>query len=926
MGSKKKKKHNKPTAQKQVVKPKELFPQYAVWMIVGAVIAVTLAVGLIAEYHAVFCVLLSLINGFLGWLAANYIRSRDDFTDCRGIFDDRRTWVAMSGVLTALAVLMMYISVGIYPFGELTVASGDMVNQYIPFAVHRNEAVLSGDSLTYSDSLGPGGNFWSIMGYYISSPLMLFSLFVDAENMDIFMLILQIVKVGAAGAAFAYFYTEKFDRRDASAAVFSTAYALMSYSVGNMLNIIWMDCIMMLPLIILGVERIMQKKSAVLYVICLTWAMITNYYIAYMICIYLVIYYIAYTIIHTQKFNLIEQAKDFSRFVGFSLLSAGLSAAVLIPSAFAISSAAVHVYEGALDNVLSYDPFKLAARFLWGSEMSYLNDAMPNVYCSLLVPILAVFFLTCGKIPLRKKIVLSATASIIILSTMLSYVNYAWHGFHITSGLPYRFSFLISFTLLLMACEAVQCIEEISFNQIIAVTCGFAVVIFAVYFLDSDSSMLMLIVSSVMLMLFIALIAAQFMGAVGKNAAMAIMLLLVLGEMTFSGVDIVKQLNDFSAYTTVSYYDEMLEVNKTLIDDIKVSDSDVYRIDDESASVLNQSVYMNYSSLSYYATPNNGSMLELMDALGYANDTINKYNFNRYTPFSDSVLNLKYVISPYSSERNYLKLTDISSGDKNVYENTLVLPRAFAVSSDLLDWDISDPDPFAVQNSMAKLAAGIESDVYEVIAEQGADESADGSFVIKNSGYTAEYILPRDGDVYCFFDCMQSDTILIEFGSATQTLSGEMSCVMPLGVGKKGDTLRITFYGAAGTSGLVSAAMLNDTALNESINAMSQSPMNFSEYSSGKISGTVEVASDCLLFTSIPYDKGWSVTVNGEKVEPDAIGGGLLGVKLTEGSNEVEMRYSVRGLSAGMVISLLSIAVFGAYIFCRRKGINIISK
>lgn len=72
---------------------------------------------------------------------------------------------------------------------------------------------------------------------------MLFSLFVDAENMDTFMFLLQIIKVGAAGSAFAYFYTEKFDRRDASAAVFSAAYALMSYSVGNMLNIIWMDCI-----------------------------------------------------------------------------------------------------------------------------------------------------------------------------------------------------------------------------------------------------------------------------------------------------------------------------------------------------------------------------------------------------------------------------------------------------------------------------------------------------------------------------------------------------------------------------------------------------------------------------------------------------------------------------------------------------------
>lgn len=920
MGSKKKNKSKSSSKTAQSIKkPEALFPEYITWIITGAVIAVTLAVGLLAKYHALFCVLLAMINGFLGWLTANYLRSRDNFPGGRDIFDNRRTWVATSGTLTALAVLMMYISIGVYPFGELTVVSGDMASEYIPFAVLRNQAVLSGDSLTYSDSLGLGGNLWSVLVYNVSSPLMLFSLFIDAENMDTFMFMLQIIKVGAAGSAFAYFYTEKFDRRDASAAVFSAAYALMSYSVGNMLNIIWMDCIIMLPLIILGVERIIQNKSAALYVICLAWAMITYYYIAYMICIYLVIYYIAYTAIDTQKFVLTEQVKSFARFAGFSLLSAGISAAVLIPSAFAISSAATHVYEGALDNLLSYNPLKLISQFLWNSEMSYLNEAMPNVYCSVLVPILSVFFLTCGKIPLRKKIALSVTAAIVILSTMISYVNYAWHGFHITSGLPYRFSFLISFTLLLMACEAAQCMEGISFNQIIAVTCGFGLVIFAMYFLDSDSGITMLIVSAVMLMLYIAMIAAEYMGAVGRNAAMAVMLLLVFGEMTFSGADIVRQINDFSGYTPKSYYNDIFNVNEKLIDGIKISDSDIYRIDDENVSLLNQSVYMNYSSLSYYATPNNGGLLNLMDSLGYANDTINKYNFNVYTPFSDSVLNLKYILSAGSGERNYLRLTEMSSKGKNVYENTLVLPRAFAVSGALLDWDVSDPNPFAVQNSMAKLAAGAENYVYDIITEQSSDKSADGRFVIRGNSYTAEYVFPRDGEVFCFVDCMQSDTILIESSGVKQTIDGELSCVIPLGTGKKGEPLRITFYGKPGTSGFVSAAMLNDAELTRSIEIMSQSPMSFSEYNSGKISGTVDVKNDCLLFTSIPYDKGWRVTVNGQKAETAAIGGGLLGVKLTAGSNKVDMKYSVRGLSAGVSVSLISLAAFIVYLFCRKR-------
>ncbi len=576
-----------------------------------------------------------------------------------------------------------------------------------------------------------------------------------------------------------------------------------------------------------------------------------------------------------------------------------------------------------MDNFLSYNPFELVARFLWGSEVSYLNDALPNVYCSLFVHILGALFLTCKKISPRKKLALSAMAAIMLLSTMISYVDYAWHGMHITSGLPFRYSFLISFTLLLISCEVAQHIEDIGFNEITGVICGFACVIFAVYFLDSDSNITMMIVSMVMLMLYISLLAVQYMGAVGKNFAMVAVLVLILGEMTFSGANIVKKIDGSSSYITKTYYDSIFEINEKLIDDIKVSDSDIYRIDDEHDHSLNQSVYLNYSSLSYYATPNNGGMLKLMDSLGYANDTINKYNFNIYMPFSDSVLNLKYILSADNSERNYLELTDISNYGKNVYRNTLALPRAFAVSDDLLNWDISEQNPFIVQNNLAKLSTGIEGDVYISLSNQKSDEASDGNFTINGNSYTVEYILPRDGDVFCFFECRKSKSILIESGNKRHTLEGDISCIMPLNSGKKGDKLKVTFYGESGIKGFVSAAILNDDVLRESISMMSDTPMEFNEYRNGGISGTVNAESDCLLFTSIPYDEGWSVTVNGQKADIQAVGGGLLEVKLSQGSNEIQMKYHARGFGVGIIVTLINLVVFAAYVFLRKKNIGI---
>ena len=63
------------------------------------------------------------------------------------------------------------------------------------------------------------------------------------------------------------------------------------------------------------------------------------------------------------------------------------------------------------------------------------------------------------------------------------------------------------------------------------------------------------------------------------------------------------------------------------------------------------------------------------------------------------------------------------------------------------------------------------------------------------------------------------------------------------------------------------------------------------------------------MFTSIPYEKGWRASVNGKAADIVPIGGGLVGVPLTEGHNTVTLRYTVRGLTAGLTISLLSTAL-----------------
>ena len=84
------------------------------------------------------------------------------------------------------------------------------------------------------------------------------------------------------------------------------------------------------------------------------------------------------------------------------------------------------------------------------------------------------------------------------------------------------------------------------------------------------------------------------------------------------------------------------------------------------------------------------------------------------------------------------------------------------------------------------------------------------------------------------------------------------------------------------------------------------------------VTGSIETDREALLMTSIPYDPGWSVTLNGEKAEITAVDGALVAVRLPEAGNyELEFSYTPPGLNAGILLSIAGLVLTGAFIwFC----------
>ena len=113
-------------------------------------------------------------------------------------------------------------------------------------------------------------------------------------------------------------------------------------------------------------------------------------------------------------------------------------------------------------------------------------------------------------------------------------------------------------------------------------------------------------------------------------------------------------------------------------------------------------------------------------------------------------------------------------------------------------------------------------------------------------------------------------------------------------------------------AGNIFIARLNDEAVARDFEILSDSCLKIESFDDSNLRGTVQVEKAGTMMTSICYDAGWRVTVDGEVVETYAIGNAVLGFDLPAGEHVVEMTYVPKGLILGVGISVLFLNIFVA--------------
>ena len=865
-------------------------------------------------------------------------------------------------------MLLVYYCFHLVPFGEFTILRMDLYHQYAPLFAELYDRLVGLRSFLYSWTSGMGSSFLGNFFNYLSSPLSFLIVFFGRAHVLEGIAALILLKSAIASFAFTYYLKHRHGAHDFAAAAFGVLYSFCGFFIAYYWDIMWLDGMAFFPLLILGIEWLIERKKIGLYIASLTLTMISNYYMGYMAAIFSVIYFFFHYFLRYSATELtlpVPQGKRFfarhlhalrhSRFLStafrFGIASAavgGLTAFMLLPvySILQQSSATSGTFPTKFESY--FKVFDFLANHLASVDptiRSSGDDVLPNVYCGLATVMLVPLYLFTKSIPVREKVLHIGLLAVTFFSFNTNYANYIWHGFHFPNDLPYRFSFMYSFLLLAIAYQAFRRLREFSGKEILGV--GTAV-LFGVILVDKIGSKNvdeMTVYVSLAFAAVYTLVFTLLRQKKNQTAAMSLMMLCcVIAESAVANTDRYSM-----NITKPSFADDRVffdEVKKEL--DAREGGK-FYRMELADLRARMDPSWFGYNGVSVFSSMAYEKLSNLESRLGMFSNFINSYTYYRQTPVYNMMHSLKYIMQnegdnvPPMSEELYTPVT--AEGSFQAFENKYNLPIAYCVNSKITDWNTEqqwsfvDGNPFTVQKDYFRHAAGVEDvftqlypqagsfdNVYDLAVDYGSVSFSFEKIISDNSGsMTFTLTAQADQHIYVYIKSDQlGDLTAIGSGYAYKKNLDE-TYIIDLGYFEEGQTVDLEMDVKDDTSSgsfTFLAYALDMERFLEGYEKLKQGQLNVTRFDETHIAGTVTAQEECILYTSIPSDKGWSVTVDGQKIPAESLlslEDALLAVPLKAGEHTVTFDYMPPFLIPGALVSSATLLMLLAFALLRRK-------
>ena len=823
-------------------------------------------------------------------------------------------YIAAFGLPFFICVIIC-IGNGVYPFGDNCILHIDMYHQYCPFFTEFLNKLQSGGSLQYSWNLGLGSDFVSLYAYYLASPLNFLILLCPKSHVIEFMTLLIILKISASGLTFFLYIRHHYKlvgkdgrmhkNQVIPAIVFSTAYALSGFVAAYSWDIMWMDCIALFPLIMIGLERLVQEKKAGLYYITLALCIFCNYYISIMICIFLVFAFVL--LFFSQKKG---KGGAVLRFGWYSLLAGASSAILLLPeiAVLSVSGSA----EGGFPKTAEFY-FNILAELGRGAAVTSVytgNDHWPNLYAGAFSLFLVWIYVLNRRISWKEKVPRIAMLAFFLVSFAENQLDYIWHGMHFPQALPGRQSFLYSFVLLSMGFAAVRKRKGTKIWHIaVAAIVSMMLLLLSGWYGDETVTEP---VSLVITALFICVYAVTFVltKITGKKRRLAFAQFAVFVAVAELAINMAA--TGFGTTSRVAYTEKQTDYEnllKTAKEDNEETGSGFYRVEDTERKTKNDDSLYGYASATIFSSLMNLDVSHLFQSL-FMEGGKNFYCYNGATPLSSSLFSVKYMLSDSALEESPYRTLIGGSGSSFLYRNNYSLPLGFVMDEQAIaNWTSSTADRMASLNSLTSALGAEGQMLYPATCVADA-----------NAGDTTIDIA-EDGYYYADYVSCTSDTLTVNRsdGWTKQYSKTSHRYLIELGECKAGDEIHILNSNMESIEFQV--YQLNEKVVQQAFDTLNAQTMQLTDMTDRKIEGKIQVQNAGRLILSVPADEGWTLYVDGKETEIEPLADALAGVHLEKGSYTIKLCYTTPGLKVGAGISLGAVMLF-LISACVRTGIS----
>lgn len=863
-----------------------------------------------------------------------------------------RIYRLLSFLIPLAVMLLCLVLSGFYPFGDKTLFRGDAGGEYYPYIVLFRRILQSNESLLYTWRSGMGLSLIPTYAYFGFNPFNLIAVLLPESVLPAFFSVAICIRIALAGYFFSVLLQTVRPALTQSSVVFSVMFAMNSWMIGSSLQLVWQDSVMLLPLICAGLIRMVRDRDFRLYPLALGLCIAFNYYMGFIICVMTGLVWVGLMIV--VKSPLRSLLTEALTFLGLSVVGAGIGGVLLIPTFMAIRQTTTYG-----SSITSWTELYASIQQLIGGLSPFQDivlNSQPGFYAtSILAVMLLGSYIVSGKIPLKERLYGCFMFVFLMLSIWYAPLNYVWHGLHYPHVTVQRFGFLVPFVLAFIGWRFTDTLHDIPekprktwttvlrtfFGSILMLGFGAGVIYCAANYCSMDVPILIAVCGGFYFLLY------GFYRFFPKRsmAFYLFLIILVVGEV---GMSAYLQNSAISPGFSMSFLTPQ-EKTVRAVSTVNIDDNMTPEAFSRSSILIrNTTNYELLYDVQHGSTIFNSLIPKEMqifcEKMGFLNERGGYfYSFRELSPFAMQLIDMQYVIAEKAVALCDPMTDDVQEGDYTPYKNSYDTDFGFCVPEAVQLPEDTDMLGSDVLDQIFGKMTGIDKPLYSTVEKTECNpeymevQEKDEQYVFTADDFIddvkyedrvrpslkIEYQLPEDGLYYLYYrwernasEVMKNCFVYVNDETVFSDrpfnkIPAQHQCCA-LGERKKGDKVSYEMNVFAGSECAITVRMVrfDKDVYRKGYEIMHKSPLKLTSFDQDHFTGTVEAEKDSVLYLSVPFEEGWTASVDGKDVPVERMLNAMSGIRVPAGKHQIRMQFMPPGLMVGVIVSASCIFIY----------------